>query len=691
MRGVALVALLIAAACASRESGQDAESFKPAFPYGFEGNAAVKSSRLVEAAKLELRAFETHGHKAADLDDAAYAMRQYLRREGFAHSKVTVRMEPSPDAVSSATFEIVEGPKTRWGTITFPGATVHDEAHLRQFFVFENKKRGLLGQEGEPAPFRRLDLQAGIGRVAGLYLGDGYYRVKAGPPKISWSEDQVVADVAVPIEEGRLYTVRDVEVVFEGPADSESEIRSAVEAFEGRPYHSRIPVRVSIDVRSRLSKEGRVAAKVESAATVDDATATAAVKVVVRPGPKIRVAGVSVRGNDRTRQSFMLGKAKLEPGELLTRESLDQALEDLYGTGLFKSVRVEPVLPEGVESRKTDDVHDAQVEIAVEELLARSVDFEVGWGSYELLRAAVRYRDRNLFGTGRDLEIEPAASLRSVGADFRFFDRHLLGKNNTVEVLSGFLLRDEPSFDMTSYRVEAAVRHKFSEELTGRFGYRFLVSNASDLAVLDLVDLETAFTSGPFATIEYDGRDNPILPTRGFFADAGVALSASALGANVDFVDWYVQASAYQRLDEDLVLAENVRVQTRDVFGGEDTLPIQLRLFLGGATSVRSYYEGELGPFDQNKDPLGGLTALQSTIELRQRLAGDLHGAVFYDVGTVGEDSFDFSNKFGQALGVGLRYYFPMGPVRLDVAYNFGARFASDSNFAVHFSFGFSF
>jgi outer membrane translocation and assembly module TamA len=106
---------------------------------------------------------------------------------------------------------------------------------------------------------------------------------------------------------------------------------------------------------------------------------------------------------------------------------------------------------------------------------------------------------------------------------------------------------------------------------------------------------------------------------------------------------------------------------------------------------VRSFGESELGPSDQNGDPLGGLTSLAATIELRQRLMGDLHGALFYDIGTVGEGSFDFTNQYGSAIGVGLRYYLPMGPIRLDLGFNPGARFASDSGFAVHFSFGFSF
>jgi outer membrane protein insertion porin family len=702
-RAAAILVVLAAAGCASRPDTKDPDAFEPSFPYRFEGNAAVASKQLIEAAKPELRSFETKGHHAADLDDAAYAMRRWLRREGHAHSKVTVRMEPSPEQVAAATFVIEEGPRTRWGTIVFPGAQAQGEAALRQLFVFEKKKAGLLAQEEPPPPFRQTDLEAGIARVASVYLGEGYYRVKVGPPKIAWSADRTVADVTVPVEENRRYVVASVEVVFDGSPDSEEGIRATARSFQGGAYHPRVAVRAAVAVRAELAEEGRVRARVDPSAAVDDATATAVVTLKIRPGPKIRVARVSVQGNERTREGFVLDRARLEAGSLLTGKDLDRAVENLYGTGLFKSVRVAPVVPAGVESRVESraesrasgddayDAYDAEVAIAVEELLARSVDFEVGWGSYELLRGAIRYRDRNLFGIGRDIELEPAASLKSVGADARFFDRYLLGPDNRLEVLTGFLLREEPSFDLTAFRAEVAVRHTFSEQLTGRAGYRFVASNANDLAVVDLVDDDSAIAAGPFATLEYDARDNPILPTKGFFIDTGVALSSSVFGGNVDFVDLYAQASAYRRLGEGTVLAGTIRAQTRHVLDGADTLPLPLRLFLGGANDVRSFGESELGPSDANGDPLGGLTALNATIELRQRLMGDLHGAVFYDVGTVGEDSFDLANGYGSAIGVGLRYYLPMGPIRLDVGYNPGARFAADSDVAVHFSFGFSF
>ncbi|MHC4818338.1 MAG: BamA/TamA family outer membrane protein, partial [Planctomycetota bacterium] len=114
------------------------------------------------------------------------------------------------------------------------------------------------------------------------------------------------------------------------------------------------------------------------------------------------------------------------------------------------------------------------------------------------------------------------------------------------------------------------------------------------------------------------------------------------------------------------------------------------RLFLGGANDVRSFYRSELGP-SVGGEPLGGLTALHASIELRQGVWREFYGALFYDIGWLSPTSFSVNVPPGQALGIGFRYYLPVGPVRLDIAYNPDRLFAASSRWAFHLAVGFSF
>lgn len=121
--------------------------------------------------------------------------------------------------------------------------------------------------------------------------------------------------------------------------------------------------------------------------------------------------------------------------------------------------------------------------------------------------------------------------------------------------------------------------------------------------------------------------------------------------------------------------------------------PIDERFFNGGSTSVRSFAERELGPYDKKSgDPIGGEAFTIINVEyLFPLVLADLRGAVFLDAGNLLADAseFGFANeRYG--VGAGLRYNLPIGPLRLDYGINPAPR-QNEAFGAFHFSFGFAF
>jgi outer membrane protein assembly factor BamA len=119
------------------------------------------------------------------------------------------------------------------------------------------------------------------------------------------------------------------------------------------------------------------------------------------------------------------------------------------------------------------------------------------------------------------------------------------------------------------------------------------------------------------------------------------------------------------------------------------------RLFSGGNVSHRGFPENQAGPRDLGTPagpggtattptgfPLGGNALFFNTFELRFPLLGDnINGVVFHDMGNVFQNVSDLSFRVRQrnlqdfdymvhAVGVGIRYKTPIGPVRLDLAYS---------------------
>jgi outer membrane protein assembly factor BamA len=119
-------------------------------------------------------------------------------------------------------------------------------------------------------------------------------------------------------------------------------------------------------------------------------------------------------------------------------------------------------------------------------------------------------------------------------------------------------------------------------------------------------------------------------------------------------------------------------------------IPIDERFFNGGSTTVRSFGERDLGAH-VGGDPIGGEFFSVYNIEYTFPIFGELQGAVFVDAGNLLPSSSDAG--FGDmryAVGVGLRYKLPIGPLRLDYGVNPSPRDYEDFG-AFHFSFGFAF
>lgn len=81
---------------------------------------------------------------------------------------------------------------------------------------------------------------------------------------------------------------------------------------------------------------------------------------------------------------------------------------------------------------------------------------------------------------------------------------------------------------------------------------------------------------------------------------------------------------------------------------------------------MRGYDYRALGPTDDASEVVGGRHLLAAGLEYDRRIAGDFGAALFYDAGA----AFDrWRPDFAESLGFGWRWFSPIGPVRLDLAF----------------------
>ncbi|QEQ97745.1 autotransporter assembly complex protein TamA [Neptunomonas concharum] len=152
--------------------------------------------------------------------------------------------------------------------------------------------------------------------------------------------------------------------------------------------------------------------------------------------------------------------------------------------------------------------------------------------------------------------------------------------------------------------------------------------------------------------------------------DNGYRLTLQASGgsaqllSDTDFLQLRLGAKAVHSVNTKLRLLgrADLGVTFVDTF---DKLPVSQRFYAGGDNSVRGYAYQSLGPKDNQGDDLGGQNLLVGSVEMDYRLTDKWGVAAFMDVGNAFKGA---EADLHIGVGIGLRWFSPVGPVRFDLA-----------------------
>jgi len=190
--------------------------------------------------------------------------------------------------------------------------------------------------------------------------------------------------------------------------------------------------------------------------------------------------------------------------------------------------------------------------------------------------------------------------------------------------------------------------------------------------------------------LERDSSDDQLNPSRGGRGRFDVTPSVQGLGSDVGFVKLDLSDARYVKLDDDgdLVLAGRYRLGA--TFGADtDELPADRRFYSGGGGSVRGYAFQAIGPRDPSNDPSGGRSLAEISAEIRWRVWGDIGVVPFIEGGQVYESELpELGSGMRWGAGLGVRYFTPIGPLRVDFAVPLQRRQDIDDAFQFYISLG---
>ncbi len=631
----------------------------------------MSEGELLDLVPDLLTDFELSGFAKAPIDDAAFLLEEHYRAEGFAFATVDYTLPGD----GRARFVVREGPRVRMEGYELEGVGPDRFGDVRAII-----DRGL-GLAEQVAPYSEARVEACATEVERYYRRRGFLDVAVGTEDPDIDPSSASATVRFVVGEGQPLWLASVEWTGD-LVPGRDELGRLVAPFLAQPYTPRLRESVRGAVVEALRDDGRPDAIVEVVEVARGEEGAVRLLLRLLPGPEVRITAVRFVGNERTDASVLEARLGVAPGDLYRASRVRAGARRLYAMALFSEVQLRLEPEEGRERALVVElVEEPSVEVFV----------EPGYGSYELFRLRAGVVDRNAWGTGRSVRAEGAASFKALELELGLTDPALFGGEDVLDAAVTLERREEPSFEFRDLGLEAGVTRRWTDAFSQRLGYEFRRSDLLENDVgLTTDDAEEDFDlSSVQITSTYDTRDGVLDPTSGFQSRLSLELATEGLGSEVELARGVWSHAYHMRLGERTLLAARARVGVVAPIGETDSIPLQERFFLGGENSVRSFRESELGPEDADGDPTGGEAMSLLSLELRRRLRGRFEGALFFDTGNVVPDRTDFLEFDGyrHAVGVGLRYVLPVGPLRLDLGVNPNPRNGED-DLVLHVSVG---
>ena len=637
---------------------------------GFVGNSKFSDRKLANVSKIEAGGVMSD----ASILSGRRNIQDHYRGFGYADVTVTHRVQGAEAAGSSELIFVVdEGSRAEVRKIVFAGNNSVQSHILRN--EMKTKQKGWFSFFTKSGRIDVDKLDEDVDRVLDYYRNKGYLRARASVSRQPADDDRV--DLLISINEGSKYTIARVGfgkmTVFKA-----SDLSPALTLTAGKGYSLK-KMRADITtIRSYYGSRGYADAAV-SPDIVNVTANSIAVTYRVQEGRRSRVGRVTIEGNDKTQDRVIRRELPMQPNEFLNSVEIETTRRRLQNTNYFNDVRV--------NASPSNQPGYRDVSILVDEKKTGSVSFGLGFSSVDSIVGFV-----NLEQTNFDILNWP----RFTGGGQRFNTRLQLGSERTDFSLSWtepwlfgerlalgteFFYRDalflSSEYEQSQVGGAVSLRKPVSKRAFVRGEYRFeriTIDPDSDTSAAFLAE-DGDFTRSAFSlNYVYDSRDSNQLPRKGHKLDVGATYAGGVAGGDVDIFLLQASAAKHWNLWGDSVLNLEGAFAVVDTHGSSDQVPIFDRLFLGGPNDIRGYENRDVGPRDSiTNEVLGGNTSAYATLEYTFPLLDRVRGAVFYDIGLVNEDSWDFDSDFYHDVGLGLRLNLPFGPLAIDYAIPFSA------------------
>ncbi|MDW1629494.1 outer membrane protein assembly factor BamA [Vibrio sp. Y176] len=684
----------------------------------FSGNKAIKDEQLQE----NLNASGVREGEALDrttLSNIEKGLEDFYYSVGKYNATVKAVVTPLPRNRSDLKFVFTEGVSAKIQQINFIGNEVFSDEELLSRFNLNVDVPwwNFLSDE----KYQKQVLAGDIEALKSFYLDRGYLKFNVDSTQVAISPDKKGVYITLGLEEGEVYTVKDVK--FRGDLIGEEATFERLVPFEdNETYNGSLVTSMEEGIKRVLGESGYAYPQVNTIPEFDDENQEVSLVVNVDPGNRIYVRDIRFTGNNSTKDEVLRREMRQMEGSWLNSKSIETGKTRLNRLGYFENVEVQTVRVPG---------SDDQVDLvySVKEANSGSVNFGVGYGTESGVSFQVGLQQDNFIGSGNRVGINAMMNdyQKNISLDYRDPYWNLDGVSLGGKVFyNEFEAKEANIVDYTneSYGASLTWGFPFDELNRFEFGVGYTHNKIGNLSPYLQVEqflraqADNIDSSGALNTNDFDfniswTRNNL---NRGYFPTAGNHQRAfykmTVPGSDVQYFKMQYDVRQYVPLTKkhEFTLLLRGRLGYGNGYGqtdGNDNLfPFYENYYAGGFTSLRGFGSNSVGPKavyrdtsgsnngadTATDDSVGGNAVALASVELivptpfaSEEVQNQIRTSIFFDMASVWDTEFDYRDSgaeygdryyydysdptnYRSSYGAALQWMSPMGPLVFSLA-----------------------
>ncbi len=642
--------------------------------------------------------FEEHAVDHDLLAEGARNLRDYFQSEGYFDADVEFKEQRVINDKASIDYLVVLGGRHKVAAILIEGNHYFNRETIRERMYLQ------------PATFLEFPhgrysenlLRRDEDTISNLYQSNGFRDVKVTDrTQDNYGGKPGELAVFIEIQEGPQYLIGNLAV--EGIEHlNQQDILSRLSSIRGQPF-SEFNVAVDRDtILAQYFSNGFPKATFEWSSKPGDEPNRMDLHYAIHEGQRQFVRQVVYSGNTVTQNRLIDRTLTLNPGDPLSPTEMTDTQRKLYDLGVFAKVDAAIQDPDGDTDEKyviynLDEARRYSMDLGVGAELGRiggcetCLDAPAGATGFAP-RVSLDVARNNLWGLGHSLSLRTRVSTLEQRALLNYSWPRFREHDNLTVSFTGLYdeSRDIRTFNYKREEGAAQLTQRFNKALTVFYRLAYRRVSVSDVKISRfLIPLLTqpVRVGEASITMVHDRRDDPVDPHKGIYTTVDLGMAEHFLGSHFDFVRFLARNASYYPIGRKVVLARSTEFGDISAFhysgDPEEAIPLAERFFGGGGTSHRGFPEDQAGPRDGTTGfPLGGNALLFNQTELRFPLIGDnIGGVLYHDMGNIYSSVDDISFRVKQrnlqdfdymvhAVGFGVRYRTPVGPLRVDLGYS---------------------